>query len=194
MFSGIVEELGEVLSLQGDRLVVGSRVAAIDSPIGGSVAVNGVCLTVVERGEERLGFDLSEETRRRSTLGALEPGDPVNLERPVTFLTRLGGHLVLGHVDGIGKVEGIAAQGEGAHLEVRLPDGLERYVVEKGSIALDGVSLTIAAVEEGRIAVALIPHTLRVTSLGSLEVGDAVNVEVDVIAKHVERLLERVQR
>jgi riboflavin synthase len=188
MFTGIVEELGVVRTGTRSRLEVGCRTVLEDSEVGTSVAVNGVCLTVVERSDERLGFDLSEETLARTALGRLSEGDPVNLERPVTLMTRLGGHLVQGHVDGVGEVVALEPEADGgARLTVRPPAGLEHSLVEKGSIALDGVSLTIARLHEGAFEVALIPHTVRVTTLGAVRPGGPVNVEVDVIAKYVER-------
>ena len=190
MFTGIVEERGTVLETGAFRLVVGCHTVVSDSEIGASVAVNGVCLTVVARGLEDLSFDLSEETLARSTLGRLGPGDPVNLERPVTLSARLGGHLVQGHVDGVGEVSGIERDDQGgAVLTTRVPERLLRYAVEKGSISVDGVSLTIAERAGDGMRVALIPHTLAVTTLGTLVPGDLVNLEMDVIAKYVERLM-----
>ena len=190
MFTGIVEERGTVLEAGTFRLVVRCRTVVTDSDIGASVAVNGVCLTVVARGPEDLAFDLSEETLARSTLGRLRPGDPVNLERPVTLSARLGGHLVQGHVDGVGEVAAIERDDQGgAVLTTRVPEGLLRYTVEKGSIAVDGVSLTVAALAGDGMRVALIPHTLAVTTLGTVVPGDLVNLEMDVIAKYVERLM-----
>lgn len=190
MFTGIVEERGTVLETGAFRLVVGCHTVVSDSEIGASVAVNGVCLTVVARGLEDLSFDLSEETLARSTLGRLGRGDPVNLERPVTLSARLGGHLVQGHVDGVGEVSGIERDDQGgAVLTTRVPERLLRYAVEKGSISVDGVSLTIAQLAGDGMRVALIPHTLAVTTLGTLVPGDLVNLEMDVIAKYVERLM-----
>jgi riboflavin synthase len=158
------------------------------------VAVNGVCLTVVGRradgGGAVLAFDLSLETLTRTALGSLGPGDPVNLERPVSLVSRLGGHLVQGHVDGVGVIESIKESPPGRVITVKLPDGLARYVVEKGSVAVDGVSLTATSVHDGLFRVALVPYTLEVTNLGAAEAGDRVNVEVDVVAKYVEGLLE----
>ena len=168
MFTGIVEERGTVLEAGASRLVVGCRTVVADSDVGASVAVNGVCLTVVARGAGDLSFDLSQETLARSSLGRLAPGDPVNLERPVTLSARLGGHLVQGHVDGVGEVTGVERDDEGgALLTVRVPEGLLRYAVEKGSITVDGVSLTVAEIAGDGIRVALIPHTLTVTTLGN---------------------------
>ena len=190
MFTGIVEERGEVLSLEEGRLTVLCRTAAEGTSVGGSISVNGVCLTAVEASRERLGFDLAPETLARSSLGNLRPGEPVNLERPVTLTSRLGGHLMQGHVDGLGKVEEVESASDGATMRIRPAPGLQRYVVEKGSIAVDGVSLTVADTENGTFSVALIPHTLSATALGDRRPGDAVNLEVDVIAKYVERLVE----
>jgi riboflavin synthase len=177
--------------MEAHRLVVGCHTVATDAEIGASVAVNGVCLTVVERDGEALAFDVADETLSRSSLGRLAEGDPVNLERPVTLMTRLGGHLVQGHVDGVGTVESVDRDETGARLSVRIPSELSRYVAEKGSISVDGVSLTVAAVDGDRLTVALIPHTLDVTTFGSARPGDPVNVEVDVIAKYLEALVER---
>ena len=190
MFTGIVEERGTVLEIEPTRLAVGCRTVSSDAEVGASIAVNGICLTVVERSDERLSFDVSEETRVRTSLSRLEAGDPVNLERPLTFSSRLGGHLVQGHVDGVGEVAGIE-RGEqgGARMTIGAPGGIGRYLVEKGSVCVDGVSLTVAARNGSTFAVALIPHTLEVTTLGSAEVGDPLNLEVDVIAKYVEALL-----
>jgi riboflavin synthase len=191
MFTGIVEELGTVVARDGERLVVGGSITAADAMIGDSIAIHGVCLTVVAREGEHLSFDLSEETRARTNLGSLGPGDEVNLERPATLAARLGGHLVQGHVDGVAQVTAARPEGEdGIRLSVRLPGDLLRHVVEKGSITLDGVSLTVAALDGELIEIALIPHTLRATTLGSVREGDQVNVEVDIVAKYVARNLE----
>jgi len=190
MFTGIVEERGEVRTATSHRLVVGCRTVPAGSDVGASVAVTGVCLTVVERTDDSLAFDLSPETLERSSLRRLGSGHPVNLERPVTLATRLGGHLVQGHVDGVGEVTAVVAEdGGGARITVRMPGGLLRYVAEKGSVTVDGVSLRIDGEE---IELALIPHTLAVTTLGSARPGDPVNVEVDVIAKYVANNVERL--
>jgi riboflavin synthase len=204
MFTGIVEELGEILrverSRQTARIEVRAGVTMEGSDVGASVAVNGVCLTVVERAVPdgdaagTLAFDVSGETLDRSSLGRLGPGDPVNLERPVTLLDRLGGHLVQGHVDGVGTVQAVDRTDADCRLVLEVPSGLERYVVAKGSIAVDGVSLTVAAVDGRRLEVALVPHTLAVTTLGSIGPGDPVNIEVDLMAKYVERLMWRGPR
>ena len=188
MYTGIVEELGEVRHLEGPRLRIGAQRALEGSELGASIAVNGCCLTLVASGtDDRGGWwdaDVSEETFARTSLGSLRPGDPVNLERPVRLEDRLGGHLVQGHVDAVGEVVGPAPD-----LRVRMPTDLLRYVVEKGSITVDGVSLTVVDVLPDGFTVALIPHTAEVTTLGRRRAGDLVNLEVDVMAKYVERLL-----
>jgi riboflavin synthase len=196
MFTGIIEELGLVRET-GDRLLVACQKVVRDSVQGDSMAVNGVCLTVVERTMDQseavaagtLAFDLSPETLSRTSLGRLSKGDAVNLERPVTLTARLGGHLVQGHVDGVGEITEMLDAGSGKEMWISLPRDMARYVVEKGSIAVDGVSLTVAGLHDGAFGVALIPHTLDVTTLGSARRGDPVNLEVDVIAKYVEGLL-----
>jgi riboflavin synthase len=189
MFTGIVERLGEVVSFEGGRLVVRG---AGGPAVGESIAVNGACLTVVEAGDGTVAFDVSAETLDRTSLGRLRAGARVNLERPLTLLARLGGHLVQGHVDGVGEVVAVRPEADGgARLGVRIPEDLLAFVVEKGSIALDGVSLTVAAADGDRVEVALIPHTLAVTTLGETAVGDPMNVEVDVVAKYVANAVER---
>jgi riboflavin synthase len=152
--------------------------------------VSGVCLTIVALGGDEFSADLAAETLRRTTLGELGAGDAVNLERPLRFDQRLGGHVVQGHVDGVGTVTSVAPEGDGVWMDIEAPAALRRYIVEKGSIAVDGVSLTVARVADPRFAIALIPHTLAATTLGVRRPGDRVNVEVDVLAKYVERLLE----
>ena len=184
MFTGIVEELGRVGESPSPRLEILAPLVSADVAVGGSVAVNGCCLTVVEHGPGWWAADLSAETLSRTNLGELAEGDPVNLERPLRLGDRLGGHLVTGHVDAVGVVTAPAPD-----LAVQLPPALSRYVVEKGSICVDGVSLTVVAVSEAGFSVSVIPHTARVTTLGRCGPGSRVNVEVDLLAKHVERLL-----
>jgi riboflavin synthase len=203
VFTGIVEEVGSLLVRedQGDaaRLLIRARTVLDGVALGDSIAVNGVCLTVtdVRPDEDRFvwGTDVMAETLARSSLGALAAGDPVNLERAVTPHARLGGHLVQGHVDGVGTVLSRAPSEHWEVVRIAVPPALARYVVEKGSIAVDGVSLTVSAVSpasdpEPWFEVSLIPTTLRETTLGGRAPGDPVNLEVDVIAKYVERLLE----
>ena len=192
MFTGIVEEVGRVVSLDKARLTVSCEVVRRDALIGASVAVNGTCLTVVGNRGDGLAFDLSEETLGRTALRRIESGARVNLERPVTLGARLGGHLVQGHVDGEGEIRALKPDPTGgALLTVRVPPDLCRYVVEKGSIAIDGVSLTVAGVLGPNVSIALIPHTLAATTLGDAEPGDPVNLEVDVLAKYVEKLVAK---
>jgi riboflavin synthase len=182
LFTGIVREVGRVVSFDAGRLVVDAEQTAAAE--GDSVAVDGVCLTAVDG--TRLAFDVVEETLSRTTLGSLRPGDRVNLEPALRAGDPLGGHIVQGHVDGVGCV-----RTAGELVWIDAPPELLRYCVEKGSITVDGVSLTVAAVDADGFAVALVPHTLEVTTLGGLEAGDAVNLEVDVLAKYVEKLVER---
>jgi riboflavin synthase len=185
MFTGIVEELGSVISLDGPKLRLAASTVLEDVTMGASIAVNGCCLTVVawEPGEW-WEADVSEETFARTSLGSLNVGDPVNLERPVRLADRLGGHLVQGHVDTVGEVVVPAPD-----LRVRMPQHLMRYIVEKGSVTVDGVSLTVVKVFPDGFSVALIPHTCDVTTLGFRRESDSVNLEMDVMAKYAESLL-----
>jgi len=189
MFTGIVEELGSVADRTGPKLRINARTVLEDAELGASIAVNGCCLTVVAQGEDWWEADVSSETDARTTLGSLRPGDPVNLERPVRLADRLGGHLVQGHVDIVGEVVTPSPD-----LAVRLPPALVRYVVPKGSITVDGVSLTVVSVGPDAFTVAVIPHTSAVTTLGSKGPGATVNIEIDVVAKYVESLLEGHQQ
>jgi riboflavin synthase len=193
MFTGIVEELGEVAEVEqrgtAARLAVLAPAVTADARPGDSVAVNGVCLTVVEVAGGAFTADAMKETLDRSALGGLRPGDRVNLERAATLATRLGGHLVQGHVDGVGTVLDRQRDEHWEIVRVGLPPGLSRYVVTKGSIAVDGVSLTVVEVTDASFTVGLIPTTLALTTLGGAEVGRRVNLEVDVLAKYVEKLL-----
>ena len=191
MFTGIVEEVGRVAARQGTRLRVAARdVLGEGSEIGQSVAVNGVCLTVVERAADHLAFDLGPETLARSALGDLAPGDPVNLERALRLGGFLGGHLVQGHVDGVGVVARLERDGETARVAIQWRDpALAGLLIPKGSVAVDGVSLTVAQLDRDAFEVMLIPHTLAQTTLGTARPGRRVNLEMDMIGKYVVRAL-----
>jgi len=195
MFTGIVEELGRVRAVTpragGARIEIDATIVLEDAVIGASIAVNGCCLTVVELGAGWWAADAVVETLDRTNLGALAVGSPVNLERPVRLADRLGGHLVQGHVDGTGTVLAKEPVADGSTtVRFAAPAGVLRYVVHKGSITVDGISLTVAAVADDGFSVAVIPHTLAVTTLGSRAPGDAVNLEADLVAKYVERLMQ----
>ena len=186
MFTGIVEELGKVGSRNGSRLRINSTTVLEGSDLGASIAVNGCCLTVVATdGSSYWDADVSEETYSRTNLGSLQTGDVVNLERPMALGERLGGHMVLGHVDAVGHVVSPAPD-----LVIRIPRNLMHLIVEKGSITVDGISLTVFDLSADTFRVAVIPHTTAVTTLGVRKAGDAVNIEMDVLAKHVQRLVE----
>jgi riboflavin synthase len=197
MFTGITEHVGKIDSLsrndQGGRLRIALGAApdmAATMKLGDSIAVNGCCLTVVEFRTNSFAADLSGETLRRTAFGEKRAGDIVNLERPLAAGARLGGHFVQGHVDGIGRVARLAPQGENWWLSVRVPDDLRRYIAEKGSIAIDGISLTVAGWHDGIVDVAIIPFTYANTTVRSMAVGDALNLETDILAKYVESLLD----
>lgn len=194
MFTGLVEEVGTVRSVtpvgEGARVEIGATVVLSDVEMGASIAVNGCCLTVVEWGDDWWAADAVPETLDRTNLGALGAGDPVNLERPLAANGRYGGHVVQGHVDGTGEVQSIEELDDGSyHYTFSLPPELASYVVEKGSIAIDGISLTVADVTPTSFSIAIIPHTHAVTAMGQRQVGDTVNLEADVLAKYVERLV-----
>ncbi|MBV1850419.1 riboflavin synthase [Catellatospora tritici] len=193
MFTGIVEELGEVLGLswQGDGAVLTVRgpLVVADAKHGDSIAVNGVCLTVVSTSGDTFDTEVMKETFDRSSLGGIAPGDRVNLERAVSAHTRLGGHIVQGHVDGVGTIAAKQPGGGWEDVRILLPAGLSRYIVEKGSITVDGISLTVVAIDDESFTVSLIPTTLELTTLGHKGPGAQVNLEVDVIAKYVEKLV-----
>jgi riboflavin synthase len=184
MFTGLIEELGSLASRDGSRFTFAADVVTRDAKAGDSIAVNGCCLTAVAFGPGTWSADVVDETLSRTNLGRLQPGDPVNLERPLRLTDRLGGHVVQGHVDAVGEVVSRAPD-----LVVRAAD--TRYVVEKGSVAVDGVSLTVVEATDDRFRVAVIPHTAGVTTLGRVRPGDTVNLEFDILAKYVERLLVR---
>jgi len=190
MFTGIVEETGRVLRCTGARLVVGAGATLDGTEVGSSLAVNGVCLTAVELGADSVGFDVGPETLARSALGDLSPGDEVNLERPMRLDGFVGGHLVLGHVDGVGIVEAVEMEGETARLRIEWQDeALGPLLIPKGSVAVDGVSLTVAVLGAKAFEIMVIPHTLERTTLGGLRAGRRVNLEMDVIGKYVLRAL-----
>jgi riboflavin synthase len=193
MFTGLIADLGEVTALElgegGATVTVSTRLARELSE-GDSVAVNGVCLTATEVADGGFKAEAMSETLARSSLGQLRPGARVNLELPLRAEDRLGGHVVQGHVDGTGVVTGSREEGFSRVLEVETEARLVRYLVEKGSVALDGVSLTVSALGENRFAVSLIPETLQRTNLGAIQEGERLNIEVDILAKHVERLME----
>jgi riboflavin synthase len=191
VFTGLVQEVGTVIGLEGGRLTIGAAQTAGRVAIGDSVSVDGVCLTVVACDESSLSFDAVPETLARTALRALTAGAPVNLEAALRAGDALGGHYVQGHVDGVGTVRSVEPEGDGTRVAFHAPPELLRYVVEKGSIAVQGTSLTVAAVDEDGFEVALIPHTLEATTLDALSPGDRVNLETDVLAKYVEKLLPR---
>ncbi len=194
MFTGIVEERGSVMSIAdlGDaaRIAIRGPLVTSDAALGDSIAVNGVCLTVVDVADGAFSADVMQETLRRSSLGQLVVDAPVNLERAARLDSRLGGHIVQGHVDGVASVRDITPTDNWTTVTFALPAELARYIVEKGSITVDGVSLTVVAVDDASFTVSLIPTTLAHTTLGTCRPGDIVNIEVDVIAKYVERLME----
>ncbi|MGD2061807.1 MAG: riboflavin synthase [Acidimicrobiia bacterium] len=194
MFTGIVEQMGRVEMVtgtdEGRRLVIGGDGLG-ELPIGASIAVNGVCLTTVETDSDRVTVDVIPETLSRTNLGDLRPDSSVNLERPMPADGRFDGHIVQGHVDGVGVVSAISEDGGGVVMSVDVAPDLLRYLVGKGSVTIDGVSLTVAGLTDTGFTVALIPHTLEITTLGLRKQGDEVNLEMDVLAKYVERLLSR---
>ena len=193
MFTGLIAEVGSVEAIDrneaGARLRIAADVGGELAP-GDSVAVSGACLTAVDPGPGGFAADVMNQTLELTALGALAPGSPVNLEPALRASDRLGGHIVQGHVDGTGRVAGVAEDGFARRVRIELPEGLERYVVERGSIALNGVSLTVAGIEGRIVEVSLIPETLQRTTFGTIGAGNPVNVEVDVIARHAERLLK----
>ena len=195
MFTGIVRELGSVVSAEevsgGRALVVHAPATAAAARVGDSVAVDGVCLTAATIDRHEIAFHAVPETIARTTLGGLHAGDPVNVEPALRAGDELGGHYVQGHVDAVGTIESVEAEGEGLRVFVSAPEEVLRYCVEKGSITVDGVSLTVAELSDDAFAVALVPHTLEATTLSALRPGQAVNLEADVLAKYVERLIAR---
>ena len=199
MFTGIIEELGTVESLEsraaGARLRIRCQTVIEDAELGSSICVNGVCLTAAELRKDSFAADVAPDTLQRSNLGALRPGSAVNLERPLSPHGRLGGHIVQGHVDGTGECVSLDELGDGNWwLTVKIPEWIDPYVVEKGSVAIDGISLTIALLEGDQLSVTVVPHTIRNTTLRNCGPGSAVNLETDIIAKHVAKLLEKTGR
>ena len=198
MFTGLVEHVGTIESFErGDsRCSIGARIRVNAGPLAdglaksGSIAVNGCCLTAIDISNGTFAADLSGETLRRTSLGEMKPGTRVNLERPLTAMKELGGHFVQGHVDGVGRVARLESEGANWWFGVRVPEELARYVAMKGSIALDGISLTVAGWHGGIVETAIIPFTYEHTNLSSLKIGDAVNIECDILAKYVERMIE----
>lgn len=193
MFTGIVEETGRVVAFargaQAWRLQIEARAVCVGLALGDSIAINGCCLTVVQFDATSLAFDVLEETRRLTNFAALHPGSAVNLERSMRFNGKMGGHFVTGHIDGQGVVEVFEPRGADRYLKVRAPAGSGRYLIHKGSIAIDGISLTVAEVDGDSFAVWLIPHTCEVTNLRTRQVGESVNLEFDMLGKYVEKLL-----
>ena len=199
MFTGIIEELGTLQSFEslpaGARLRVQCRTVLEGSPEGASIAVNGVCLTAVSLRPDSFAADVAPETLRRTNLGDLRPGSPVNLERPLSPTGRLSGHIVQGHVDGFGELVSLDSLGsENWWLKLRIPDELDRWLVYKGSVSIDGISLTVAAIESGVLSVTIIPHTYQQTNLRTRRPGDRLNIECDILAKHVDKLLSKLER
>ncbi len=193
MFTGIIEELGRVRSIEqrneNARIVIEARLVLTDTKHGDSISVNGVCLTALDLHPDSFAADVSKETLDRSTLGSLKPGAPVNLERPVTLSTRLGGHIVQGHVDARGSLLSVEDHGESWTFRFAYPAEIARFLVHKGSVAVEGISLTIAALAKDYFDVAIIPKTMELTNFSQLRPGDPVNLEVDVIGKYVERMM-----
>jgi riboflavin synthase len=193
MFTGIVEETGRVLAFEPKagawRLSIAAQLALVDLTLGDSIAVNGCCLTVAAAEAGTLHFDVLEETRRLTNFSTLRPGALVNLERSLRFGGKIGGHFVTGHIDTLGTVDAFEPRGKDHYLRIRIPATFAKYIVHKGSIAIDGISLTLAEVSADTLAVWLIPHTLSVTNLREKRAGDPVNLEFDLLGKHVEKLL-----
>ena len=194
MFTGIVEELGKVVAIEeqpdAKRITISGPLVTSDVQRGDSISVSGACLTAVELGSGTFTADVMHETLRLTSLGALSVGSPVNLERAMNAATRFGGHMVLGHVDGLGTIVSREPSENWEWVTIRIPEELMKYVVLKGSITIDGISLTVNDVTSDTVSFSLIPETLRVTTLGQKQAGDPVNVEVDIMAKHIEKLIE----
>jgi riboflavin synthase len=192
VFSGIVEEVGVVAKISDNGMTVRASKVMADLKLGDSIAVNGTCLTAVSFGEREFSVDLSPETMRRTSLGQLSEGRPVNLERALLVSDRMGGHIVQGHVDGTGRIMSTKPEGDSIIFRIRVPKRLDRYIVEKGFVAVDGISLTVVKRGASSFTLAVIPYTLNNTNLVSLSVGERVNLEADILAKYVESLLDRL--
>ena len=190
MFTGIIEEVGQVARIGGGSLVINCAKVIEDVHLGDSIAVNGVCLTVTHFDKSSFTADVMPETVRRTSLAELKKGSPVNLERALTLASRLGGHIVSGHIDGTGEIVKFADEGNAILMTISAGPELLRYIVEKGSVALDGISLTVAQVTDSDFTVSLIPHTREVTNLGSKKTGSPINIETDVLGKYVEKMLQ----
>lgn len=197
MFTGIIQNIGKINGVEkkgkSAKIIIERESLLADIKVGDSVAVDGVCLTVVEFSQSMIKTDVSEETLRLTTLGTMKTGDKVNLEKSLTPSTPLGGHFVTGHIDGVGNIARKAAEGEFATIDFNIPNELQNQIVKKGSVAVDGISLTVAEVLEDGFRVAIIPHSMKITTLSVKKVGDKVNIETDIIAKYVQRFLS-VQR
>ena len=191
MFTGIVEEVGIVAKISGNAMTVRASKVLEELKLGDSIAVNGACLTAVKFSKSEFSVDLSPETMRRTSLGQLSAGGSVNLERALLASGRMGGHIVQGHVDGTGRVMSIRPEGDSTIFRIRVPKRLDRYIVEKGFVAVDGISLTVVKRGASSFTLAVIPYTLKNTNLAALSVGDRVNLEADILAKYVESLLDR---
>ena len=191
MFTGIVEEVGVVAKISGNAMTVRASKVTGDLKLGDSIAVNGACLPAVSCGRSEFSVDLTPETMRRTSLGQLSVGRPVNLERALLASDRMGGHIVQGHIDGTGRVMSTKPEGDSIIFRIRVPKRLHRYIVEKGFVAVDGISLTVVKRGASSFTMAVIPYTLNNTNLASLSVGDRVNLEADILAKYIESLLDR---
>ena len=195
MFTGLIEEIGTIEQLQKNRgtlrFTISAKEVVKDLAVDDSVSINGVCLTVIQFSKSNFQVEAVEETLSKTTLGSSKTGSQVNLERSLRFSDRMGGHFVQGHVDAVGEVVAVKRQEGGVLLSIKLPSHLLKYVISEGSVAIDGVSLTIARLKENKITISLIPHTLEKTILANLKAGDGVNIEVDLIGKYVERILTR---